>query len=121
MTPEERRAALELEAERIIARLDQLAKDIDGDPDSWLGIQEQMGGDVAEVVINKPLAEARQQAATLAGIVRTLDGTVPAEAPAAPTGPDPGEQARKARAERLAAAKAAGLIQVVQNERWPLA
>ena len=115
MTPEKRRAALELEAERIISRLGELAKDIDGDPDSWLGIQMNLGGDVAEVVINKPLAEARQQAATLAGIVRTLDGTAPAETPPGDTGPDPGEKAREAREKRLAAAKAAGLS-LVQNE-----
>lgn len=109
MTPEERRAALELEAERIIGRLAELAKDIEGTSDSWLGIQERLGGDVAEVVINKPLAEARQQAATLAGIIRTLDGTVPAETPPGDTGPDPGEKAREAREKRLAAAKAAGM------------
>lgn len=115
MTPAERRAALELEAERIIGRLAELAKDIEGTSDSWLGIQERLGGDVAEVVINKPLAEARQQAATLAGIIRTLDGTVPAETPTAPAGPDPGEKARQRRAERLAAAKAAG-IGLVQGE-----
>lgn len=101
-TPAERRAALELEATRIKARLDELAKQIDGDPSAWLKIQERLGGDVAEVLIDKPLAEARQQATTLAGIVRALDGTAPAEAGGKAPSADPGDEFSKRRAEKLA-------------------
>jgi hypothetical protein len=103
-TPGERRAALEVEAVRIKARLDELAKQIDGDPSAWLKIQERLGGDVAEVLIDKPLAEARQQATTLAAIVRALDGTATQESAGTPAA-DPGDDLAKRRDEKLKAAQ----------------
>ncbi len=72
MTPAERRAALELEAGRIKARLDTLDRILAGSEDEWLGIQQRLGSEVAEVTINAPLAEARQQALALATITKTL-------------------------------------------------
>lgn len=100
MTPAERRAALETEAVRIKARLDQLDRNLSGDPDAWLSIVERMPDSVGEVTVDKALAEARQQALALAAIVRVLDGTAAgAQAPAV-TGPDPGDQMAQRRAEK---------------------
>jgi hypothetical protein len=69
----ERLAALQLEADRAKARLDHLDKCLAGDPDAWLGIVERLPDTVAEVVVDKLLAEVRQQAATFATIVRTIE------------------------------------------------
>jgi len=103
-TAAERRAALETEAARIKARLDELAKQIDGDPSAWLKIQERLGGDVAEVLVDKVLSEARQQATALAGIIRALDGTAAGESGGQPAA-DPSDEFSRKRAEKLAAAQ----------------
>lgn len=106
MTPAERRAALELEVDRLKARLDSLAAQIDGDPAAWLSIQEKLGGEVAEVLVDKLLAEARQHAVALASIIRTLDGTAPKAKGEDQPMVDPGDQIAAKRAARLAAAQA---------------
>jgi hypothetical protein len=108
VTPAERRAALELEADRIKGRLDQLHASLAGDQDAWLSIQMRMPETVAEVVVDKLLGEARQQALALATIVKALDGTTASEAPAKPAA-DPSDEVRQARErkQREAAALAA--------------
>lgn len=72
MNAEQRRTALEQEASRIKARLDRLEAQIAGDQDAWFHITEKLPDTVAEVTVDKVLAEARQQAIALNTIVRTL-------------------------------------------------
>lgn len=100
MTPAERRAALELEFDRLKRRQDKLERTLQGEPDAWLDIVARMPSDVAEVTVDKVVAEARQGALAMATIVKTLDGTaVKDDAPAAPV-KDPGDEVAAARAER---------------------
>lgn len=103
MTPAERIAALELEADRTKERLDNLDRSLRGDPDAWLTLLERLPDTVAEIVVDKVLAEARQQALALATITKTLAG-LSAEMPAAAT-VDPADELKRKRAERLAAAQ----------------
>lgn len=72
MNEAERRAALAVEADRIKDRLDNLNRYLSGHPDAWVDIVTRLPPDVAEVVIDKALSEARQQALAYATIVRTL-------------------------------------------------
>jgi hypothetical protein len=61
------------EACRIVDRLDRLDDLISGDADSWLSIIEQVGNpESTKLVINAPLAEARQQALALKQIFTEL-------------------------------------------------
>lgn len=47
-----------------LERMEQLDRTLQGDADAWLGIAMKLGSvDVAEVTINAPLAEVRQQGA----------------------------------------------------------
>ena len=46
-----------------LERMEQLDKTLQGDADAWLGILERLPDGYAEVVINAPLAEVRQQGA----------------------------------------------------------
>lgn len=80
MTPTDRRLALELEFERLKQRADYLDRMLQGHPESWTGIQALIP-DGTELVIDKMVSEARQTASTMATILRTLDGTKPAETP----------------------------------------
>lgn len=64
--------ALEIEADRIKERLDRLNAQIQGQPDAWLEIQLRMPPTVAEVLVDKLLSEARQQALALATIAKSL-------------------------------------------------
>jgi hypothetical protein len=73
VTPADRVAALESEFERLKERADKLDRILAGSEDEWLGIQEKLGGTVAEVTINAPLAEARQTALAMATINKTLE------------------------------------------------
>lgn len=85
VTPAERIAALQVEAERLKARLDQFERQLSGDPDAWLRLVTLMPDTVAEVQVDKLLAEARQTALAYTTVVKTLvllgDGA--AEVPAA--------------------------------------
>lgn len=99
MTPAERREALELEADRIKARLDQLNDQIKGEP-SWLDFAVNLPETVAEVVVDKLLAEARQQALALATIVKTLDGTAAKGGSVAGPGEDPADILAERRREK---------------------
>lgn len=108
MTPAERRAALETEAVRLKARLDRLNAQIEGDQDAWLDITVRMPETVAEVTVDRVLAEARQYALALATIVKTLDGTASQEVPAGPVA-DPADEikGKREQKQREAAAKLA--------------
>jgi hypothetical protein len=107
MNAAERRAALVTEADRIKGRLDRLHAQLSGDPDAWLSITVNMPSEVAEVTVDKALAEARQQALALATIVKTLDGTAAQEAPAA-AGEDPGDLLRQRREHKASVARLLG-------------
>jgi hypothetical protein len=72
MTPEERRRALEVEADRLKARLDKLDAYLAGDQDAWISITVRMPETVAEVTVDKALAEARQYALAYATVVKTI-------------------------------------------------
>lgn len=93
--------ALAEEACRIKARLDKLEAIITGDDGSWLDVKEQAGE--LEVVINRPLAEARQQALALRAVLaelRAFQGVKDASPPAAA---DPADELAAARAAKRAA------------------
>lgn len=61
------------EACRIVDRLDKLDSLITGDAESWIDIiATRADPEIAEVVINKPLAEARQQALVLKQLLAEL-------------------------------------------------
>lgn len=104
MNAAERRQALELEADRIKERLDQLNDQIRGEP-SWLDFAVNLPETVAEVVVDKLLGEARQQALALATIVKTLDGTATGQERPAGPGDDPADALRKRREEKARKAR----------------
>lgn len=106
MNAAERLAALEVEAERIKERLDHLNRYLTGHPDAWVEIINRLPAEVAEIVIDKALSEARQQALALATVTKTL-ATLQAEVAPARTGPDPADEVKRKREEKLAAARAA--------------
>lgn len=99
MTPAERRAALELEFERLKERADHLDRLLQGHPDAWVNIVARMPDDVAEVTLDKPVAEARQTALAMASILKALDGTA-VEAPATPAADPLGDMLAKRRAQK---------------------
>jgi hypothetical protein len=99
MTPAERRAALEIEFERLKERADHLDRLLQGEPDAWVNIVARMPDNVAEVTLEKPVAEARQTALAMASILKTLDGTA-VEAPAAPAVDPLNDMLAKKRAEK---------------------
>lgn len=101
MTPENRRAALETEAERIKKRLDRIHAQLEGDQDAWFHLAEKLPEGVAEVTVDKALAEARQQALALATIVRVLDGTAGKEETPAAAGVDPADEVKAKRDKKL--------------------
>lgn len=71
MTPDERRKALETEFERLKERADWLDRMHQGHPDAWAGIQALIP-DGTELVIDKLVTEARQNATAMATIAKTL-------------------------------------------------
>lgn len=104
MTPAERIAALQVEADRLKVRLDQFERQLSGDPDAWLQIVTLMPPTVAEVQVDKVLAEARQTALAYTTVVKTLTllgdgvGELPAANPL-----DEIERKREERKQRKAA------------------
>lgn len=64
--------ALADEAVLIVERLEHLDAVLQGDPAAWLQVLDRMPPGYAEVVINAPLAEARQQATALKGLLAEL-------------------------------------------------
>lgn len=97
MTPAERKAALETEATRIKARLDMLERQLAGQQDAWVHLLLNLPETVAEVTVDKALAEARQQALALATITKTLASLGEAEAAPGASVEDELTAARKAR------------------------
>lgn len=97
---------LKVELARLKARADTLDRIIDGSSDEWLGIAEKLGGAVAEVTINAPLAEARQTALAMATITRTLATLGSGQAPEQPVA-DPADEVRQQREKKLKEAQAA--------------
>lgn len=73
MNRAERIAALETEAERLKERLDVMNAQIAGDQDAWLHLALKMPETVAEVYVDKVLAEARQHSLALTTVVKTLE------------------------------------------------
>lgn len=62
-----------IEACRIRDRLDKMARLLRGDAQDWLELQEIKGHEgIAEIVIDKSLSEARQQALALKGLLAEL-------------------------------------------------
>lgn len=105
MTPAERITALETEFVRLKGRADTLDRILAGSADEWLGVQEKLGSEVAEVTINAPLAEARQTALAMATVLKSLASLgVGQEAPAAAEGP--ADQVAAAREKKLKDAQA---------------
>jgi hypothetical protein len=64
--------ALAEEAVLTVVRLEQLDRVLQGNADAWLDIVTRMPPTVAEVVISAPLAEVRQQAMALKGLLSEL-------------------------------------------------
>jgi hypothetical protein len=84
--PPAERVLLE-EACRIADRLDKLDRLLDGDADTWLTLVEDRGDpDRQTVVVDKPLAEARQQALALKQIVAELRASGAAHPSSRPAG-----------------------------------
>jgi len=92
--------ALADEAVLTVERLEHLDRILQGDPDAWLGIVSRMSPEVAEMTVNAPLAEARQQAMALKALLAELSKALGAEV-VVPAASKADEVARK-RAERLA-------------------
>lgn len=101
MTPAERVAALQLEATRLKTRLDRMELQLAGDEDAWFHITQRMPDTVAEVTVDKVLAEARQTALALATITKTLVQLGEVGAPAASAE----DELEQRRAERKAQRK----------------
>jgi hypothetical protein len=103
MNREERIEHLRVEAERLRDRLNVMNAQIDGDQDAWLHLTTKMPDTVAEVYVDKVLAEARQHALAYATVVKTLESLEGAaeQAPAV----DVADEMAKRRAEKLAKAR----------------
>lgn len=99
MTPDDRIAALKLEFDRLKERADQLDRQLQGHPDAWLDIQLRMPDTVAEVYVDKPLAEARQTSLAMATVLKALTALTGEDAK--PASADPMDELRKRREERL--------------------
>jgi hypothetical protein len=99
MTPDERKRALEVESARIKARLDLLERQLAGEQDAWIHLTLNLPETVAEVTVDKALAEARQQALALATIAKTLASLGEEEAAPAASPEDALAARRKEREE----------------------
>jgi hypothetical protein len=68
--------ALADEAVLTVERLEHLDATLQGDPAAWLGIVSRMPPTVAEIVVNAPLAEVRQQAMALKALLAELSKVI---------------------------------------------
>lgn len=103
MTPAERQAALEEQADRIKKRLDHLNAHLSGGS-PWVELFEDVNvPGTFRVVLDKALTEERQQALAYATVLRTLAGLGAEEVPAADTAEDQLEKRRREREQRRAA------------------
>lgn len=64
--------ALAEQAVIIMRRLEELDAVLAGRSDAWINVQARLGGEVAEVTVNGPLAEERQQALAFRAVVGEL-------------------------------------------------
>ena len=80
MDQTQRIAALQVEFERLKERADHLDRLLQGHSDAWINIVRLMPSDVAEVTLDKPVAEARQTALAMATIVKALANLTSEEA-----------------------------------------
>lgn len=93
--------ALADEAVLITERLERLDATLQGEPDAWLGIVERMPPTVAEVVIDKPLAEVRQQGLALRAVLAELVKLMGVER-GSEEAPDRADELAKRRRDRVA-------------------
>lgn len=98
-------AAILTEIDRLKDRLDLMERQLSGDTDAWWRITTNLPETVAEVIVDKVLAEARQTAVALASLVKTLASLAAEETPANPQA-DPADEIKAARERKLAEAKA---------------
>jgi hypothetical protein len=91
--------ALAEEACLVLGRLENLDRTLRGDEDAWYEIVTRLPPTVAEVVVNAPLAEARQQGLALRALLAELAKVTGVEKPAAAPASTVDEIARR-RAER---------------------
>lgn len=107
LTPEERKAALELEFIRLKERADYIDRVLQGDPEAWLKIKVilEENRHIGSIELDKPVAEARQTALAMATVAKTLAalGGEEAEKPAE----DPLSQMESRKAQDELAAKRA--------------
>jgi hypothetical protein len=98
--------ALKTEASRLKDRLDTMQRQIEGDQDAWWHITTNLPETVAEVTVDKVLAEARQTALTLATVIKTLEVLEADSKPLATAVNDAADEVRAARERKLKAAQA---------------
>lgn len=99
--------ALKTEATRLKERLDTMQRQIEGDQDAWWRITTNLPETVAEVTVDKVLAEARQTALALATVVKTLDALEAGqEQTPVKTVADPADEVKAARERKLKDARA---------------
>jgi len=96
--------ALAEEAVLTVVRLEHLDRVLQGEADAWLDIVTRMPPTVAEVVISAPLAEVRQQAMALKGLLSEL-GKLTGQEVAAPVA-SAADEVKKRRDARIAEARA---------------
>lgn len=98
--------SLIIEACRIVDRLDKLDTMLAGDASAWITLTSRPGcDDVVEVVIDKQLGEARQQATTLKALLGELRQMRGGKLGRAASGGSVADELAAARKKRLAAAK----------------
>lgn len=99
MDAAQRRAALELEFERLKERADWLDRVLQGDPDAWAPISEALSGRVHIGVIemDKPIAEARQVSLAMATVWKALTAMEAKDKPVVEVPADPLAAMEKAR------------------------
>lgn len=105
MNRAQRIAALETELVRLKERLDVMDRQIGGDQDAWWRITTNLPETVAEVTVDKVLAEARQHALALATVIKTLDALEGETAQEQPKS-DAADEVKKRREQKLAEARA---------------
>lgn len=106
MNRRQRILALETEMDRLKERLDVMDRQIGGDQDAWWRITTNLPETVAEVTVDKVLAEARQTALALATVIKTLDAleNEREQSPGKPAA-DPADEVKRKREEKLAEAR----------------
>lgn len=95
MTPADRIKALETEFDRLKERQDWLDKTLQGDPAAWIQIVERLPDHVAEVTVDKAVAESRQGALAMATVAKTLAALTGEQEPARAVAVDPLEEIKK--------------------------